>query len=205
MEPPEHIAHNVETVASLRAHAEEDVSVHQRRIEWATSALGRPRSMYIAVLLVAAWMFVNGRARELGLPELDPPPYPYLEFFVSLAALLMTFMVLTTQNRQNKFAERRAHLDLQVNLLAEQKVTKLIALVEELRRDLSTAPHHGDAVAEKMSEPLDPAAVVTALDDTFEGSGAPRVPSAPSPHKVASGQPQSEPPRMQDQRERSGR
>jgi len=53
-----------------------------------------------------------------------------------LFGALVATTVLTAQNRQNVENERRAHLELQVNLLAEQKVTKIIALLEELRRDL---------------------------------------------------------------------
>ncbi len=66
-------------------------------------------------------------------------------------------MVLNTQNRQGRHAEQRSHLDLQVNLLAEQKIAKLIALVEELRRDLPQVRDRVDHVAEAMKESVDPA------------------------------------------------
>src|SRR5579884_2148431 len=52
----EPIAQNVETIASLRARAEEGVSAHQRRVERLTGALGRPRSIYVVLPLVAAWV-----------------------------------------------------------------------------------------------------------------------------------------------------
>lgn len=170
---PGHITQNVQTIASLRARAEEEVGRHQRRIEWATAALGRPRSMYVAVLLVVAWVGVNGRLHQLGLPAPDPPPFSYLQGVVAVAALLTTLMVLATQNRQSKHAEQRLQLDLQVNLLAEQKVAKLIALVEELRRDMPAVPDRVDPIAEVMTEPLDPAAVMSALEGSPRGSRKP--------------------------------
>jgi len=71
-----------------------------------------------------------------GWQRIDPPPFFWLQGMVTLSALLMTTLVLITANRQTRNAEERSHLDLQVNLLAEHKVAKLIALVEELRRDL---------------------------------------------------------------------
>jgi uncharacterized membrane protein len=166
LNPPENVHQNVETIASLRARAEEDVSAHQRGIEKITAALGRPRSIYVAVIVVAAWVAFNAFAPRLGMTPFDPLPCTDLQGLVGLAALLMTTMVLTTQNRQSKHAEQRAHLDLQVNLLAEQKVAKLIALVEELRRDMPTVPDRVDRVAEVMTEPLDPEAVMNALEES---------------------------------------
>ena len=49
--------------------------------------------------------------------------------------MLTATVVLISQRRQTKLSEQRVHLDLQINLLTEQKVTKLIHLIEELRRD----------------------------------------------------------------------
>ena len=53
---------------------------------------------------------------------------------VALTALLVSILVLVNQRRQRLFDEQRAHLDLEVNLLAEQKIAKLIGLVEEPRQ-----------------------------------------------------------------------
>jgi uncharacterized membrane protein len=168
---PPHVHQNVETIASLRTRAQRGVSAHQRRIETITAALGRPRSIYIALGVILVWVGFNGLARPLGLPAFDPPPFAYLQGLVSFSALLMTIMVLTTQNRQSQHAEQRDNLDLQVNLLAEQKAAKLISLVEELRRDLPSVPDRVDPVAEVMTEPLDPRAVMTALEDKLAPQG----------------------------------
>jgi uncharacterized membrane protein len=90
----------------------------------------------------------------------------------------MTTMVLTTQNRQAKQAERRAELDLQVNLLSEQKITKVIALFEELRRDMPAVPNRDDPVATAMTHAVDPHDVISALESTFEPAES--TPPAPS-------------------------
>jgi uncharacterized membrane protein len=88
-------------------------------------------------------------------------------------------MVLATQNRQRRSAEERARLDLQVNLLAEQKVAKLIALIEELRRDMPNVKNRRDRVAEAMTQAVDPHAVTTALEDTIEEISTTRERQAP--------------------------
>jgi uncharacterized membrane protein len=91
-----------------------------------------------------------------------------LQGIVALSALLMTTLVLITANRQTRNAEERSHLDLQVNLLAEHKVAKLIALVEELRRDLPMVRDRIDREADSMQEAVDPAAMLAALEGTSE-------------------------------------
>jgi uncharacterized membrane protein len=166
--PIERIHQNVETIASLHARAEDEVSAHQRGVESVTAAVGRPASIYAIALVVLGWMTINLLLPRLGRSALDPPPFPLLQGAVGLSALFVTIIVLTTQNRQSKHAEQRAQLDLQVNLLAEQKVAKVIALVEELRRDMPAVPDRVDRVAEVMTTPLDPNAVMTALVETFD-------------------------------------
>jgi uncharacterized membrane protein len=159
---------NVATVASLRARLERDVSPHQWRVERFTSTVARPSSLYAILGLVAAWVAYNLAARRLGIPAFDPPPFAWLQCLVGLSALLMSTMVLVTQSRQARDLEQRAQLDLQVNLLAEQKIAKLVALVEELRRDIPTVSNRVDPVAEVMQEPVDPHAVLSALAETRE-------------------------------------
>lgn len=162
--PPDPVGHTIETIALLHARAEQKVHPHQRAIEAVTGLLGRPAFLHAVLLLVVFWVLVNVFAHRLGWKQLDPPPFYWLQGTVGLGALLMTIVVLTTQNRQGQLAERRAQLDLQINLLTEQKVAKLIQLVEELRRDLPTVRNRQDLEAEVMTEATDPHAVLTALE-----------------------------------------
>ena len=166
----EHIAQNIETMATLHAAAEGRVGRHQRAIETLTASIGRPQSLQIILASVAGWTVYNGLAPSVGAPQLDPPPYFWLQGTISLCALLVTTMVLTTQNRQGKRAAQRDHLDLQVNLVAEQKIAKLVSLLEELRRDLPSVHDRVDPIADAMTQAVDPHAVVSVLEQTLEDS-----------------------------------
>ena len=135
-EVPAHVAKNVETVHDIYADEEHRLSRHQRAIEAITATVARPSTLYVMVSIVAAWTLANSLAPLFGRPPLDPAPYFWLQGIVGLLGLLVATVVLITQARQGRLAERRAHLDLQVNLLSEQKISKLIALVEERRRYL---------------------------------------------------------------------
>ncbi len=161
-------ADNVRTLAQMHSQAERAVGRHQRFIETLTAAIGRPRTLYGLLAAVLLWVAYNALAPRLRVPRFDPPPFAWLQGLISLLALTMTSMVLITQNRQAKSAARRGLLDLHVNLLSEQKVAKLIALLEELRRDLPSVENRQDAQAEVMARPVDPQAVITTIEQTLE-------------------------------------
>ena len=166
--PSDHIARNVQVAAEIHARAERELSSHQRGIERATARLGRPASIYAVLAIVAAWVTWNVVAPHLGVEPFDPAPFAFLQTVIGLVALMVSLTVLATQMRQAKISERRMHLDLQVNLLAEQKVAKLIELVEELRRDLPNVHDRRDSEAEAMTQPAEPLEVIAAIAQTLE-------------------------------------
>jgi len=158
------VVRNVSTLAQLQADADVSVGRHQRLIERLTAWIASPWTLLTIVVSVAAWVALNTVGASAGLPRLDPPPFQWLQGVVSLAALLVTLMVLATQRRLAQRAARRGDLELQVNLLSEQKAAKLIALLEELRRDLPSVRDRIDPVANAMTEAVDPKAVLSVID-----------------------------------------
>ena len=170
---------NVQTVVGLHTQKAHEIRHPQRLIEWLTAMLGRAAAFYALLAGIIAWIVYNIVAPRHKLPCLDPPPFIWLQGFVATAALLISSMVLITQNRQGKLAARRALLDLHVNLLAEQKVTKLIALMEELRRDLPSVGDRIDPQAEAMQRPVDAQAVIHNLEHQVELAIAGRAAALP--------------------------
>lgn len=144
---------------------EQGIDQHQRSIETIIKNVGRPGFLYGSVLAIACWISVQAVLVLSGMKSFDPPPFSWLQGAISLSALLITTMVLIASNRQDQHAEQRRHLDLQVVLLVEQKVTKVVALLEELRRDLPIVHNRHDPQAEAMQEVIDPQAVLAALDE----------------------------------------
>jgi uncharacterized membrane protein len=169
-----HVAQNIETVAHLQTEADGRVGLSQRTIERVTASIAQPLSLNVIVGVVALWVVVNTLGATVGLPQVDPPPFPWLQGVISLSALLVTTMVLTTQSRQGQRVAQRENLELQVNLVAEQKIAKLISLLEELRRDLPSVRDRVDPVADAMAAPVDHKAVLTVLEERIESGGDPR-------------------------------
>jgi uncharacterized membrane protein len=162
---PEHMVRNVQAIAGMHLEAERTVGAHQRAIEVGTARLGRPASLYVILAVVFSWVLVNAIGPRIGIRAPDPPPFSWLQGAIGLAGLLTATMVLITQNRQAKLIERRMHLDLQVNLITEQKTAKLIELIEELRRDLPNVRNRRDAEAEAMQHAAEPHKVVAAIEE----------------------------------------
>jgi len=159
---------DIETIVALRMHSERRVNRHQRVIERVTNTLGRPFSVYFIVAFIVLWIFVSMYHQYLGLSFYDIPPFPWLQDIASMAALLLAVIILTTQSRQGKLAEQRRHLDLQINLLTERKVSKLIEMMDELRRDLPSVKNNFDPAAHAMKEPIDPHTALSTLNKTLK-------------------------------------
>src|SRR5438067_4514783 len=131
------IRENLQVTAELHKHTERKVSTQQRAIEKATAFLGRPRFLFIILLATSLWMLINTLLAALHLPDFDPPPFLWLQGILSLGSVLMATMILITQNRQDRVTERHRQLDLQTSLLIVQKVSKLIEIVDEQRKEQS--------------------------------------------------------------------
>jgi uncharacterized membrane protein len=159
---PSALAQNVEFVADLHARTRLELK-HHRAVEVLGDGLGRPRVLYGLLVIVAGWSGGNATLKLMGRAPLDPPPFFWLQGAIALTALVVTLVLLISQNRLAQLSEQRAHLDLQVNLLAERKIAKLIELVEELRRDLPSVVNRRDVEAESMQIAADPGAVLDAV------------------------------------------
>jgi uncharacterized membrane protein len=165
---PEQIAKNIDAIIELHTQAERDVPGHQRIVETITTFFGRPAFLYSLLIGVALWMLLNTLLLpHLGTLVVDPPPFDGLERLIDFGSLLITTGVLIRQTRQDRLAEQRAQLMLQLNLLSEQKIAKLIALVEELRHDLPDVEDRPDPEAEVMQQAADPRLVLDVLQENL--------------------------------------
>ena len=164
----DYVDENVESMIELKLRHEQEISQHQRAIERITAFIGRPCIFYSILIFVLVWVLYNALAPRFSLPSADAPPFYWLQGVVGLSALLVSTAVLITQNRQGKFTEERRHLDLQVSLLIEQKVTTLIELMDELRRDLPSVQHDTNPQVEALKEPIDPKLVLHSLSETWK-------------------------------------
>lgn len=158
------IDNTIETIAELERRALAGTSHQQRAIEWFTHAVGRPRSVVFIVAFVALWIAANLALLRLGRAPFDTPPFYWLDGILALAALLMTILILTSENRIGEAEEQRSRLHLQISMLAERKAAKIVQLLEELRYDMPSVPNRQDREAEEMTVATNPHEVADELE-----------------------------------------
>ncbi len=172
-----HIDQNIESVAALQRKEWDTIGSAQRRVERLSRILGRPLYLVALLAAIALWVGMNLVATAAG--RWDPPPFELLDGVMTLISLVTTTIVLIAQHRQAKLEKQHTHLGLQVALLTEQKVTKVINLLEELRHDMPMVKDRHDAHAQALQESADTAMVLAALEETgarHPGSPGARVP-----------------------------
>jgi uncharacterized membrane protein len=164
----EHISQNVADIVELQRRESATSSTAQRRLERISHAVARPGYVLALLLFTLAWVATNLLLRDFGSAAFDPPPFQLLQGLLTLTALLTATVVLIGQSRQRRLTDQREHLDLQINLLTEQKVSKLIHMLEELRRDLPMVRdrERSDPHVSALQEPTDAAEVLSAMEDT---------------------------------------
>lgn len=162
------ISRNIGAVLDFYTREDQKISHWQRVLERVSLCIGQPVFLGFILLFVALWILADIGMRHFGMAEFDPPPFFWLQGIVGLGALLTATIVLTKQNRLAKLEEQRAHLDLKVTLLTEQKAAKLIDLLEELRRDLPNVRNRHDPEAAELQQSMNPDLVLAALDERNE-------------------------------------
>ena len=175
------ISQNIEAVLDFYSREREKMTYWQRVLERIGDWIGQPAFLGLTLLFVACWTAWDSALRMMHKIEFDPAPYFALQGLVGLAALLTTTVVLIKQNRLARLEEQRAHLDLKVNLLTEQKAAKLIELLEELRRDLPNVSNRHDAEAAALKQSMKPDRVLAALDERSNAEAGVVAATAPNP------------------------
>ncbi|MEM7758005.1 MAG: DUF1003 domain-containing protein [Cyanobacteria bacterium P01_A01_bin.40] len=162
------VIQNIETIIGFQAKQAQKLPLRERIIEKIAAFFGKSDFLYLQILFFASWSLCSHVAPELlpfGLPRFD-----LQEMGVDIAALLIATGVLVQEARQDRLAEQRSHLILQINLLTEQKIAKLIELVEELREDAPNIRDRDDFEAQIMQQATDPQVVLDILQNNLDST-----------------------------------
>jgi uncharacterized membrane protein len=176
---PEPTARNIEAIAALEREALHHRSAIDRLTDAVTSAAGSAAFLIAHAAFFAVWITLN----VTGDVTFDPYPFNFLVLMVSLEAIFLTSIVLMTQNRMTRQADKRAHLDLQVNLLAEQELTAILQMLQALCHRAGVEVKIRDARVEQLVKETDIHQLANALDRelTDEKAVATEPGSAPAP------------------------
>ncbi len=115
---------NVQAIMDLERRTRDKRSILDRLTDAVSTLASSPAFIAVHVVWFAAWIGVN----SIGGAAFDRYPFNLLTLVVSLEAIVLTGFVLMAQSRMTQEADKRAHLDLQINLLAEQELTAILTL-----------------------------------------------------------------------------
>ncbi len=163
---PAHIEETIQAIAKLHSDHRQEAGALQRMVERLTAWIGRPPFIAAMTAVIIVWISGNLVAILLHISPWDEPPFAWLQGILGLLALYVTVLILTTQRREDQLAGYREQLTLELAILSEQKSAKIIALLEEMRRDSPALKNRIDEEAAAMAVAADPQAVLDAIKDS---------------------------------------
>jgi len=142
---------NIEVVRKLEEAANEQRTTSDHIARIIARFCGSMKFVWVHVIGFGGWITIN---LVPGVQHIDPFPFTFLTFLVSLEAIFLSTFILISQNQDTRISERRNHLDLQINLLSEQENTKMLMMLQ--------------AIAEKVGAEFEPDEDVTVLAQETE-------------------------------------
>lgn len=133
--PADTVQKNIDTIIRLEKEAIKTLSPVDHLAEKVTKFAGSSPFILIHIILFGSWILINSSMIP-GIEPFDPFPFSFLTLVVSLEAIFLTLLVLMSQNRMTKQADKRAHLDLQINMLDEQETTMILKMVQKIASHL---------------------------------------------------------------------
>lgn len=155
---------NLEQLKDFQAREEAAVTRLQTGIEAVSRFFGSSTYFVFVLLFIVGWVAINTWGAHAGWRRYDEPPFFWLQGLMSANALLLTVAVLIRQNRMAKESTRRDHLDLHINLLTEEKVSKVLEVVHDLARGLGNEIRDEGEIRQ-LATAADPQAMLTAIKD----------------------------------------
>ena len=163
---PSFISENIDAIIDAEQAANRRRSRSEVVYELVGGLIGTLNFVVFQLIGVILWVVINAGLMPPVRP-FDPFPFPVLNQIIALEAVLMTAFVLMKQNRMSKLADRRAHLDLQINLMTERETTKIIGMLLEIGQRLDIQHKVLDEESRQLSRLLILESLIEAMHSKF--------------------------------------
>jgi len=160
---------NVKVIAQLENTALDERSLMSRISDAITRFAGSGIFVVFHVAWFTFWLVMN-TGEIAGVKPFDPFPFTFLTMIVSLEAIFLAIFVLISQNRMARHTDQRSHLDLQVNLLAEQEMTMMLKMLQRLCEKAGVQPEIPDKELQSLVEKTDPHKLMQYLQKSLPDS-----------------------------------
>jgi uncharacterized membrane protein len=164
---------NTAAIVEMQRKVTEARTLGGRIADGITDFTGSMAFVYVHIVWFGVWVLLNvGLIHLPRISEFDKFPFSLLTMIVSLEAIFLSTFVLISQNRLACASEKRAELDLQVNLLAEQKATKVLEMLDQLAHQLDNMSNRSNLKTDPELEALkvspEPQEVLQVIEETVE-------------------------------------
>jgi uncharacterized membrane protein len=154
------IRRNIEAVVKLEENFLRDRTPADRLADAIAAFTGSLKFIALHGVVFGAWIVIN-LGWIPGFWKFDPYPFMLLSTVVSIEAIFLSTFVLVKQNRMSRREDLRAHLDLQINLLAEREMTFVLQMLQRIATRLGVPPSSGEI--EELTEETSVQAVADQL------------------------------------------
>lgn len=144
------VERNIRTIIQLRLKADRERSLQDRIADAITAYSGRMLFVYVHIGWFGLWILLN--TGHLGVLPFDPFPYGLLTMIVSLEAIFLSTFVLLSQNRLSEEVEHRANLGLQIGLLTEHELTRVLQMLDAIQDNMGLKNDAGSELADLEME-----------------------------------------------------
>lgn len=155
------VSRNIHSLIERRNEEERNSTVEERIADAITAFAGSMRFVYLHLVLYGLWVLIN-----VGwipwVPRFDPT-FVVLAMIASVEAIFLSTFILISQNRMQAVADKRNDLDLQVSLLAEHEVTRLIILVRAMAEKMGIEEAN-DSELNELEQDVAPERVLDAIE-----------------------------------------
>lgn len=148
---PVSVKKNIETIMALEKESIKSRTKAEMVADRIIRFAGNAYVVFFHIVWFTVWIIINCGLVP-GIAVFDPFPFSFLTLMVSLEAIFLTLMVLMSQNRMTNEADKRAHLDLQINLLDEQETTMILRMVQKIGKRLGIEDDTDETVKELFEE-----------------------------------------------------
>ena len=150
---------NVFKIAEMEEADRAKRTIGEKIAEMVAGFCGSMTFVYVHIVLFGGWLTINSGL--FGI-EFDPFPFTFLTLVVSLEAIFLSTFILISQNQETRLTERRNHLDLQINMLAEQESTKTLELLQRVAEKVGVPC--GDEETQALLEPMEPGELLKQIE-----------------------------------------
>lgn len=144
------VERNIRTIIQLREQAARAQSVQDRIADAITWFSGRMIFVYVHIVWFGVWIVLN--TGWVGVRPFDAFPYGLLTMVVSLEAIFLSTFVLISQNRLSEESEHRASLGLQIGLLTEHELTRVLQMLDAIQHKMGIATEKDSDLADLEME-----------------------------------------------------